>query len=159
MSTSLCDGLCSAFPYDFHRQVADGLVVVVSIFHQFRPLSEEETENGAAYTEDEGRTWIPVSADSLVSMNMWGVSSSMLQMLEEKFPDFLEENLKTNPLKCEFFLPFVVDELLEEKRATVQVLKTEDQWHGVTYQEDKKTVVDAIQKLKRKGLYPEQLWG
>ncbi len=119
----------------------------------------EKTENGAAYTEDEGRTWIPVSSDSLVSMNMWGFSSSMLQMLEEKFPDFLEENLKTNPLKCEFFLPFVVDELLEEKRATVQVLKTEDQWHGVTYQEDKKTVVDAIQKLKRKGLYPEQLWG
>ena len=118
----------------------------------------EKTENGAAYTEDGGETWTQVSPDSLVSMNMWGFSASMLQMLKEKFPDFLEENLKTNPLKCEFFLPFVVDELLEEKRATVQVLKTEDRWHGVTYQEDKQTVVNAIQQLKNKGLYPTNLW-
>ena len=116
------------------------------------------TETGAAYTEDEGKTWIPVSEESLVSMNMWGFSVSMLKMLKEKFPDFLEDNLKKNPLKCEYFLPFVVDELLKEGRATVQVLKTEDRWYGVTYQEDKETVVNAIQMLKNQGIYPENLW-
>ena len=91
-------------------------------------------------------------------MNMWGFSVSMLKMLKEKFPDFLEDNLKKNPLKCEYFLPFVVDELLKEGRATVQVLKTEDRWYGVTYQEDKETVVNAIQMLKNQGIYPENLW-
>lgn len=117
-----------------------------------------KTENGAAYTEDDGETWIDVSPESLVSMNMWGFSASILDMLKEKFPDFLEDNLKQNPLKCEYFLPFVVDELLKEGRATVEVLKTEDRWYGVTYQEDKETVVNAIQMLKNKGLYPENLW-
>ena len=117
-----------------------------------------KTETGAAYTEDDGKTWIPVSPESLVSMNMWGFSASILSMLKEKFPDFLEENLKKNPMKCEYFLPFVVDELLKEGRATVQVLKTEDRWYGVTYQEDKETVVNAIQMLKNQGLYPENLW-
>lgn len=117
-----------------------------------------KTESGAAYTEDEGKTWTDVSPESLVSMNMWGFSASMLQMLKEKFPDFLEENLKKNPMKCEYFLPFVVDELLAEGRATVQVLKTEDRWYGVTYQEDKDTVVRAIQNLKDQGLYPQNLW-
>ena len=117
-----------------------------------------KTETGAAYTEDDGKTWIPVSPESLVSMNMWGFSASILRMLKEKFPDFLEENLKKNPMKCEYFLPFVVDELLKEGRATVQVLKTEDRWYGVTYQEDKETVVNAIQMLKNQGIYPENLW-
>ena len=117
-----------------------------------------KTETGAAYTEDDGKTWISVSPESLVSMNMWGFSASILSMLKEKFPDFLEENLKKNPMKCEYFLPFVVDELLKEGRATVQVLKTEDRWYGVTYQEDKETVVNAIQMLKNQGIYPENLW-
>ena len=117
-----------------------------------------KTETGAAYTEDDGKTWISVSPESLVSMNMWGFSASILSILKEKFPDFLEENLKKNPMKCEYFLPFVVDELLKEGRATVQVLKTEDRWYGVTYQEDKETVVNAIQMLKNQGIYPENLW-
>lgn len=118
----------------------------------------EKTKIGAAYTEDEGKTWVEVPEDSLVSMNMWGFSASILQALKEKFPAFLQENLEKNPLKCEYFLPFVVDELLAEDKATVQVLKTEDRWYGVTYQEDKAMVVKAIQELKDQGLYPPNLW-
>lgn len=113
---------------------------------------------GAAYTEDDGKTWIPLAADSTVSMNMWGFSRSMLDALKEKFPDFLEETLKTNPLKGEYFLPFVVDELLQEGRATVKVLKTSERWYGVTYKEDKPFVMQAIQKLKTDGVYPSNLW-
>ena len=94
----------------------------------------------------------------LVSMNMWGFSASILKELKDRFPKFLDENLKVNPLKCEYFLPFVVDELLGEKRATVKVLKSMDKWYGVTYKEDKPVVVAAIQNLKDGGLYPQRLW-
>lgn len=111
-----------------------------------------------AYTEDEGASWIEIPAGSTVSMNMWGFSESFLGELERRFASFLEANLPGNPLKCEYFLPFVVDELLREKRATVKVLKSADKWYGVTYKEDKPYVMAAIRKLKEQGLYPEKLW-
>lgn len=119
----------------------------------------ENREGGAAYTEDEGKTWVTLPEKSTVSMNMWGFTASILKELKERFTPFLTENLKTNPMKCEYFLPFVVGELLEENQATVEVLKSEDKWYGVTYKEDKPVVVAAIQELKEKGLYPKQLWG
>ena len=91
-------------------------------------------------------------------MNMWGFSESILGELKNRFRAFLDANLPVNPLKCEYFLPFVVDELLKEKKATVKVLKSMDKWYGVTYKEDKPVVVQAIQKLKDEGLYPQNLW-
>ena len=91
-------------------------------------------------------------------MNMWGFSADILEELKKRFAVFLEENLEKNPLKSEFFLPFVVDELLEEKKATVKVLKSADKWYGVTYKEDKPMVMAAVQKLKDQGLYPQKLW-
>lgn len=118
----------------------------------------EKRGNGAAYTEDEGKTWIPISGDAIVSMNMWGFSESILGELQSRFSAFLEENLKKNPLKCEYFLPFVVDELLKEGRATVAVEKSQDKWFGVTYKEDKPMVMAAIQNLKDQGVYPAHLW-
>ena len=119
----------------------------------------EKKENGAAYTEDDGETWVEIPMDAVVSMNMWGFSNSMLRELKDRFPQFLEENLKTNPMKCEYFLPFVVDELLKEEKATVEVLKSEDKWYGVTYKEDKAVVTAAIKMMKDKGIYPLHLWG
>ena len=118
----------------------------------------EKRGNGAAYTEDEGKTWIPISGDATVSMNMWGFSESILGELQSRFSAFLEENLEKNPLKCEYFLPFVVDELLKEGRATVAVEKSQDEWFGVTYKEDKPMVMAAIQNLKDQGVYPAHLW-
>ncbi len=118
----------------------------------------EKRGNGAAYTEDEGKTWIPISGDATVSMNMWGFSESILGELQSRFSAFLEENLEKNPLKCEYFLPFVVDELLKEGRATVAVEKSQDKWFGVTYKEDKPMVMVAIQNLKDQGVYPAHLW-
>ncbi len=111
-----------------------------------------------AYTEDDGLTWHVIPKGSTVSMNMWGFSASILEELRVRFGIFLEENLEKNPQKCEYFLPFVVDELLLEGRATVQVLKSEDKWYGVTYKEDKPQVVSAIRALKEQGLYPQKLW-
>lgn len=118
----------------------------------------EKRENGAAYTEDGGKTWIQLPEDSTVSMNMWGFSSSILNELNERFAKFLDENLTKNPLKCEYFLPFVVDELLAENKAQVTVLKSMDKWYGVTYKEDKPVVMNAVQKLKDEGIYPQNLW-
>lgn len=118
----------------------------------------EKREGGAAYTEDDGATWVEIPEGSTVSMNMWGFSASILNELKDRFAKFLDENLEKNPLKCEYFLPFVVDELLGEKKATVKVLKSMDKWYGVTYKEDKPVVVEAIQRLKDQGLYPEKLW-
>ena len=93
----------------------------------------ERHEGSVAYTEDEGKTWTALPQDSTVSMNMWGFSESILKELKARFPKFLEENLPVNPMKCEYFLPFVVDELLGEIKATVKVLKSMDKWYGVSY--------------------------
>lgn len=112
----------------------------------------------AEYTEDDGKTWTALSEDTIVSMNMWGFTKSILKELDERFGAFLENGLAENPLKCEYFLPFVVDELLKEDKAQVTVLKSVDRWYGVTYKEDKQMVMDAIRKLKNQGLYPEKLW-
>ena len=118
----------------------------------------EKRGDGAAYTEDDGATWVTIPEGSTVSMNMWGFTPSILAELKQRFAAFLSENLEKNPLKCEYFLPFVVDELLKEKKATVRVLKSLDKWYGVTYKEDKQVVVDAIARLKEEGVYPEKLW-
>lgn len=118
----------------------------------------EKRGEETAYTEDDGQTWTVIPEGSTVSMNMWGFTESILKELEGRFSKFLDENLEKNPLKCEYFLPFVVDELLGEGKATVQVLKSADKWYGVTYKEDKPVVVAAVQALKDKELYPQNLW-
>ena len=111
-----------------------------------------KTANGA---EADG---VAVDVNSLVSMNMWGFSNSILKELKERFKPFLDDAIKNNPMKGEYFLPFGVDELLQEHKATVKVLKSEDKWYGVTYKEDKPMVMAAVQNLKDQGLYPQNLW-
>ena len=113
---------------------------------------------GAAYSEDQGETWTDISPETVVSMNMWGFGKSFLKELEDRFAGFLTENLPVNPLKCEYFLPFVVTELLKEDKADVKVLKSEDKWYGVTYHEDKQSVVDALASMRKQGMYPEKVW-
>lgn len=118
----------------------------------------EKRDGGIAYTEDDGATWVSVPADTTVSMNMWGFTRSILDEIKAGFPAFLNEGLKKNPMKCEYFLPAVVSDLLGEDRATVAVLKSADKWYGVTYKEDKPVVMSAIKKMKEDGLYPAHLW-
>ena len=113
--------------------------------------------DGPLYTED-GETYRLLPGDSPVSMNMWGFTPSLLTELEKRFPAFLDTAVRENPLKAEFFLPFVVNELLQENRATVRVLESADRWWGVTYQEDKPQVKAALAALSAQGLYPAPLW-
>lgn len=118
----------------------------------------EKRADGPAYTEDDGASFVPLPSDAIVSMNMWGFTKSMMAEIRDRFAAFLTESLPKNPLKCEYFLPFVVDELIREEKAEVTVLKSKDRWYGVTYKEDKPVVVKAIQSLKDQGLYPQKLW-
>ncbi len=113
--------------------------------------------NDAAYTED-GETFVDISGDTIVSMNLWGFSAKMLDELWKRFPAFLDKNLPVNPLKCEYFLPFVVDEQIVDGSASVSVLPCEETWYGVTYREDLESVCNAIADMKAKGIYKEDLW-
>lgn len=118
----------------------------------------EKRDGGIAFTEDDGKTWTEVSGDAVVSMNMWGFTKSILHEIRDGFPAFLDKGLKSNPMKCEYYLPAVVSRLLEEGKATAAVLKSADKWYGITYKEDKPVVVAALQKMKDDGIYPKHLW-
>ena len=110
------------------------------------------------YTEDDGKTWKNLPKGTTVSMNFWGFTPSMMKEMEAGFPAALDKILAENPLKGEYFLPGVVDRLLREGKAEVKVLKSRDRWYGVTYKEDKESVVSALQSMKDKGEYPDKLW-
>ena len=118
----------------------------------------ETYENGIHYTEDGGESWHDLPADAPVSMNLWGFGKSFLDEAERRFAGWLTEHLEQNPLKCEYFLPLVVSELIDEGKAAVKILHSRDKWYGVTYREDKPTVVAAIAQKTQDGLYPEDLW-
>ena len=113
--------------------------------------------NDAAYTED-GETFVDISGESIVSMNLWGFTAAFIDQLWARFPAFLDNSLPANPLKCEYFLPFVVDEQINDGSATVSVLPCEETWHGVTYREDLQSVQQAIADMKAQGIYKEELW-
>lgn len=110
----------------------------------------------AAYTED-GETFIPLSGETLVSMNCWAFSNSLLNELSSRFPDWLDENVPGNPLKCEYFLPFVVNDLIKENKASVKLLNCTETWYGMTYKEDMENVRNAIRSMRENGTYPELL--
>ena len=110
----------------------------------------------AAYTEDD-ETWIPLSGLSPVSMNFWGFQPSMMEELEKRFPAWLDANLPVNPEKCEYFLPFVTNALIQAGEGRVRVLNCRETWHGITYREDMDDVVSYIAQLRRDGVYPEKL--
>lgn len=111
----------------------------------------------AAFTED-GETFTELSGDALVSMNFWGFTPYFLDVIWERFPAFLDGGLRENPMKCEFYLPSVVNSELQDGRATVCLLPCDEVWHGVTYKEDLESVVSALAALHREGVYPPRLW-
>ena len=92
-----------------------------------------------------------IPLDTTVSMNMWGLNPSVFEHLNADFVSFL--NGMTNPLKDEFFIPYVIDNMIHRNGATVKVLKTSEKWYGVTYKDDKQLVVDAMKKLIDGGYY------
>jgi hypothetical protein len=90
-------------------------------------------------------------------MNLWGFQPSVFDHLQREFNDFLRK--RGNDNKAEFFIPFVVDELVESGQATVRVLKSHDQWFGITYRKDKPRAIARVNSLIKADIYPEKLWG
>lgn len=116
----------------------------------------EKYPGGIHFTED-GETWTDLPADTTVSMNFMGFMPSFLEEATELFPKALDEILAKNPLKGEYFLPAIVQQMLTEGRATMKVLTSPDKWYGVTYAADKPVVVAALKKMTEDGIYPEKL--
>lgn len=142
---SVARGVCEANP--------DGTLAAVT-----ERTCIETYPGGIYFTENGGDTWQDLAPDTPVSMNLWGFGQSFLEEAEARFAGWLSENLPKNPLKCEYFLPLVVSELLAEGKATVKLLHSTDKWYGVTYREDKPVVVNAIAQKTADGLYPADLW-
>lgn len=115
-----------------------------------------KTEKGAEARFADG-TVEELDVNCLVSMNMWGLTPAFMDMLEKGFIGFLN-NLGEDSLKKEYLLPVMVDHLIKEGTAKVEVLETKDTWFGVTYQEDKEIVKQAFRELTEKGVYPKSLY-
>ncbi len=118
----------------------------------------EKYDGGIHYTLD-GENWVDLPEDTTVSMNMWGFQPDFLEEVGSRFSGFLDQALPVNPLKCEYFLPLAVDNLIRESKATVKVLTSPDKWYGVTYAADKPVVVSALRCMTEEGKYPDGLWG
>ena len=144
-----------------HGSVARGICVVDEKGY-LADIAErtkiEKYEGGIHFLNDDGATWTDVTADTPVSMNMWGLTPGFLAEVEKDFPRCFQEDVPANPAKAEMFLPMTVGKLLEDKKATVKVLRTADKWYGVTYAADKPQVVAALKALAEQGAYPDGLW-
>ena len=144
-----------------HGHVARGVCVedennfLVTVTERTR--IEKDGEN-ARFTEDDGATWTALPGNTIVSMNMWGLTKSFMDEAWAGFPAFLDKALAENPLKGEYFLPSVISSLIQAGKARSKVLRSADKWYGVTYQADKPVVVAAIAEKTAEGVYPDNLW-
>ena len=111
---------------------------------------------GMHASDNEGNP-VSVKADQHVSMNMFGLPTGFVKELEKGFPEFLS-GIREGDIKAEYLLPAMIDQAIRNKKATVRVLETRDKWFGVTYKEDKPSVVAAIRRLIDAGVYPEKLF-
>ena len=111
-----------------------------------------KTEAGA---ETDG---VVVDVNSLVSMNMWGLTPDFLMTLEEGFKEFFEKVVPGNPMKAEYLIPIFIGKLLEQGKMSVKVLKTNDTWYGMTYHEDVAAVKDSFKKMLADGVYKADLF-
>ncbi|MEO1413388.1 MAG: nucleotidyltransferase, partial [Bacteroidota bacterium] len=114
-----------------------------------------ERIDGAISFEEAGQK-VALPEDSLVSMNLWGFHPSIFEFIRSHFVDFVRANYQ-NP-KAEFYIPLVVNNLMERGQLRVSVLPSEEKWYGVTYREDKDGVQQALRHLHDSGIYPNPLW-
>lgn len=119
-----------------------------------------ETHNVVKTEEGAEADGTPVDVESLVSMNMWGLTPEFIHVLEKGFAEFFEkiETGSGKELKAEYLLPVYIDELLKQGKVSVKVLETADQWFGVTYKEDKETVTASFRELAERGVYQKELF-
>ena len=140
---SVARGVCSTDSEGFLTSVVERTSII------------RDSDGQIKYRDDDGIR-ITLAETTPVSMNMWGFTPEYFRYSDEQFVDFLNTN-KENP-KAEFYIPSVVNQLIVTGRTKVKVLDTPSKWFGVTYINDRPTVVAKIQELIRNGEYPERLF-
>tara|TARA_B110000967_G_scaffold103302_1_gene105958 strand:- start:15574 stop:16482 length:909 start_codon:yes stop_codon:yes gene_type:complete len=115
-----------------------------------------ERVGGKILRKDESGALVSMSENTVVSMNFWGFTPKYLKVVAEAFHLFLKE--RSFELKSEFFIPSVVNKILESKLGKVKVLTSDAKWMGVTYAEDRASVVQEVARLKKEDIYPKNLW-
>ena len=118
-----------------------------------------ETKNIVKTADGAEADGVKLDIDSLVSMNMWGLTPEFLNVLEKGFAAFFEKEVPVNPLKAEYLIPIFIGQLLEKGQMAVKVLKTNDTWYGMTYREDVEAVRESFRKMLAEGVYTEELFG
>jgi dTDP-glucose pyrophosphorylase len=139
---SVSRGICEADEQSFLKAVVERTEI-------FR-------KNGKIVYRDENSNEVPVSGDTLVSMNIWGFTPVIFKYIEQQFSEFIRKNISN--IKAELYIPKIVNELLKSGKANVKILPATDKWFGVTYREDKPLAVQNIRELIKQGVYPENLW-
>lgn len=139
---SVTRGVCETSDGDFMKAVVERTEIV--------------KEGQQIYYNDEKEGKVFLSGDELVSMNFWGFTPTIFDQFEKAFSTFIKKNAEK--LKNELFIPKVINDLVDQKQASVRILPSRDQWFGVTYREDKPVAVENINKLVELGVYPDNLW-
>ena len=135
-------GVCETDPGQFLTGIVERLKIV-------------RTGQGVVYTEND--RLFPLEEDVTVSMNIWGFTPTMFDLLGEEFRRFLTGN--ANLTAAEFLIPSVVNKLITDRKVRVKVLQSDEQWFGMTYREDRDMVIRNISELISQGRYPSSLWG
>lgn len=118
----------------------------------------DETKNIVKTVDGAEADGVKLDVDSLVSMNMWGLTPDFLQTLEKGFAEFFKEEVPANPLKAEYLIPIYIGELLKKNQMSVKVLRTNDTWYGMTYHEDVAAVKESFRQMLAEGVYKEELF-
>ena len=117
-----------------------------------------ETKNIIKTSDGAEADGIKIDTESLVSMNMWGLTPAFLETLEEGFKVFFKEEVLENPMKAEYPIPIFIGQLLDQGKMSVKVLKSNDTWYGMTYKEDVAAVKESFSEMLKDGLYREDLY-
>lgn len=137
-------GVCKANDEGYLDSIVETIHIIPSI-------------DGPLYSEDQ-QTYHRLPEDTMVSMNIWGLTPEFMDILKEEFPPFHKDAMENNPLKAEIYLPNVIGNMLKQKRASVKVLHSKDKWLGVTNASDRPAVESALVQMTEDGVYPDGLW-
>lgn len=113
-------------------------------------------KNGGIVFRDENSHEVPISPDTLVSMNIWGFTPAIFTYIENQLSEFIKQNISN--IKAELYIPKIVNDIIKNGKGNVKILPASDKWFGVTYKEDKPLAVQNIYKLIEQGIYPDNLW-
>ena len=148
-------GIKQLEPVDASNHIIMDYSIHDAIEAGFKVVETKNIVKTATGAEADG---VVVDVNSLVSMNMWGLTPDFLDVLENGFKEFFEKEVPSNPQKAEYLIPIFIGELLEQGKMSVKVLKTNDTWYGMTYHEDVVAVKDSFKKMLADGVYKADLF-